>query len=206
MVMDAYLGSAAAVAPLLRCPRLAARWDRPSALALFQVSGLAGHLARAVLNVERWLAVPPPVGVALADAIEYFRHTDGPESPVGGKVRERGKAEAEGGPDALADRYDSALARLDARLPQLRGDRPVLMFERYALSLDQCLLTRLVELVVHADDLAVTLGIATPSFDERAAGLVVTTLARISQARHGTLAVVRVLARHERAPGNVSAF
>lgn len=65
-----------------------------------------------------------------------------------------------------------------------------------------CLLTRLVELVVHADDLAVTLRVPTPEFGDRVEDLVVTTLARMARGRRGTLPLLRALARRERAPSN----
>ncbi|MDQ0911533.1 hypothetical protein QFZ22_007518 [Streptomyces canus] len=61
-MISAFLDTAGVASVLLRSPVLAERWERPSALDRFRVSGLAGHLARAVLNVERWLAEPVPAG------------------------------------------------------------------------------------------------------------------------------------------------
>jgi hypothetical protein len=211
VIAAVFLEAAAAVAPLLRTPELSARWSEPSALAKFRVSGFAGHLARAVFNVERFLDAPTPTDGRMLDAVVYFQPAMGPDEtdltdPVHRVVRERGEQEAAAGPDELADRYDATRARLDIRLRELPGGRPVLMFDRYVLSLHECLLTRLVELVVHADDLAVSLGVPTPDVGERAADLVVTTLGRIARRRHGTLPVLRALSRHERAPANVAAF
>jgi hypothetical protein len=60
--------------------------------------------------------------------------------------------------------------------------------------------------VVHADDLAVTLGLPAPDFGDEAEDLVITTLARIARRRHGTLPVLRTLARRERAPSTIAAF
>lgn len=47
----AFLETAEVVSTLLHYPELAARWEQPSALPSFRVSGLAGHLAR--LSVAR---------------------------------------------------------------------------------------------------------------------------------------------------------
>jgi uncharacterized protein (TIGR03083 family) len=203
VITAVFLGAAARVAPLLRAPELASRWTEPSALADFQNSGLAGHLARAVFNIERYLQAPVLAGVPMVDAVTYFGMASGPE--VDRAVRDRGEQDAAGGPADLADRYDAARARLTGQLAYLPKDRPVLMFG-HVLPLRECVLTRLVELVVHADDLAVSLGVPTPEVGEEAADLVVTTLGRISRRRHGTLPVLRALSRSERAPANVSAF
>ncbi|GAB1644932.1 maleylpyruvate isomerase N-terminal domain-containing protein [Krasilnikovia sp. MM14-A1259] len=211
MTTKIFLDSAAAVAPLLRAPELATRWAEPSALTEFRISGLAGHLARAVFNVERYLDADAITEPPTLDAVSYFRtaggpDADDPQATVHRLIRERGEQDAANGPLDLADRYDAARARLAQRLADLDGDRPVLMFGRYVLTLHECLLTRLVELVVHADDLAVSLELPTPEFGDEADDMVIKTLARISRRRHGTLPVLRTLARRERASSPVSAF
>ncbi|MBX6750965.1 MAG: maleylpyruvate isomerase N-terminal domain-containing protein [Micromonosporaceae bacterium] len=211
MVAELFLASAEAVAPLLRAPELTAHWNQPSALADFPTSGLAGHTARAVLNVERYLDAEVPSGAAQLDAVEYFltassADVENPASAMNQAIRERGEQEAASGPQALVDAYDAARARLAARLPGLPGDQPVLMFGRYVLPLEECLLTRLVELVVHADDLAVTLRLPTPDFGDHVEDLVISILARIARRRRGTLPVLRALARRERAPSTIAAF
>jgi hypothetical protein len=68
------------------------------------------------------------------------------------------------------------------------------------------LLTRVMELVVHADDLAVSLGIATPPMPEAATEATIQLLSRIAAWRHGPLSVVRALARRERAPASIAAL
>ena len=205
-----FLASAATIAPLLRAPALADRWTEPSALAEFRISGLAGHLARAFLNVERYLDAPQITDAPLLDAVSYFTAggPDADDPSVDGHrlIRDRGEQEAAGGPIDLANRYDAAQARLTVRLPHLPQDQPVPMFGRCVLPLREALLTRLIELVVHADDLAVSLQLPTPAFSHEASDLVITTLARIARRRHGTLPVLRTLARRERAPAHVSAF
>jgi uncharacterized protein (TIGR03083 family) len=209
MVTDAYLSAAATVAGLLHSPALAAAWTSPSALAEFRVSGLAGHLARGVFTVERYLAAPVPAGGPTADAAAYFVAVAGDpdlSSAANHLIRERGEQDAGAGPDDLAGRYDAALGRLAAELPGLPPDRPVPMVAGHVLSLTDCLLTRLVELLVHADDLAVSVGVEPPVFAGEPADLVVSVLARAARGRHGTTPVLRALARRERATGPVAAF
>ncbi|MER5432326.1 maleylpyruvate isomerase N-terminal domain-containing protein [Streptomyces sp. NPDC002588] len=194
---------------MLRSPVLAERWEQPSALAEFRVSGLAGHLARAVFNVERWPAELPPVGGTPIDAVTYFLSGTGPaphlEDAVPRRIRAVGEQEAAVGPAALAEEFDAARARLAVQLPTMPLDRPVGVFG-HVLPLDQCLLTRLVELVVHLDDLAVSLEAPTPSVPAEATDLVIACLTRIAVARHGVLPVMRTLTRRERATVPIAAF
>jgi hypothetical protein len=76
----------------------------------------------------------------------------------------------------------------------------------WGLAVDDLLLTRVMELVVHADDLAVSLGIPTPAMPAEATDATIRLLARVAAWRHGPLAVVRALARRERAPETIAAF
>lgn len=210
MIVDVFLASAGVVAPLLRGPELAARWDEPSALAEFRVSGLAGHLARAVFNVERYLDTPLPADAPLLDAVQYFLTADADASDLDGtvarRIRDRGEQEASDGPAVLAERFDTVRAALASRLAALPADHQIAVFERWRLPLDEALITRLVELAVHLDDLAVSLDVPTPALPDEATDLVLVTLTRIAQARHGTVPLLRALARRERAPHHVAAF
>ncbi|MDX5564290.1 maleylpyruvate isomerase N-terminal domain-containing protein [Streptomyces sp. ID05-04B] len=208
-VIAAFLDTAEVTSRLLRSPVLAERWEQPSALAQFRVSGLAGHLARAVFNVERWLAEPPQAGGTPIDAVVYFLSGTGPaphlENAVPRRIREVGEQEAAGGPAVLVEAFDAARARLAAQLPTMPLDRHVGVFA-HVLPLDQCLLTRLVELVVHLDDLAVSLAAPTPSVPVEATDAVIACLTRIAVARHGVLPVMRTLARRERSTDPIAAF
>ncbi|WP_327581758.1 maleylpyruvate isomerase N-terminal domain-containing protein [Nonomuraea sp. NBC_00507] len=208
-MISAFLDTAEVVSGLLHSPALTERWERPSALAEFRVSGLAGHLARAVFNVERWVAEPPQADGTPIDAVAYFLAGAGPAPDLGDtvprRIREVGEQEAVGGPAVLAEEFDAARARLTALLPPLPLDRPVGVFA-HVLPLDQCLLTRLVELVVHLDDLAVSMKVPTPPVSTEATDAVTACLTRIAVARHGFLPVIRTLSRRERATDPIAAF
>jgi Mycothiol maleylpyruvate isomerase N-terminal domain len=209
MISATFLDAAAAIAPLFREPALSRQWDQPSALAEFRISGLAGHTARAVFNVERYLADPPPPGVAPIDAVTYFgRAASDPDlaSPNNRRIRERGAEDAGTGPQDLSQRYDAARERLSQRLRDEPEDRLVLMFGHSVLTLTESLKTRIVELVVHADDLSTSIGVPMPDVGAEAYELAVGTLVQIAARRHGSLALVRALSRRERAPGVISAF
>ena len=203
----AFLSAARAVSPLLHSRELAEAWAKPSALPEFRVSGLAGHLAGQVANVSRFLDAPVPVDAPVMEAVRYYsQHGEvDVHSERSTRIRVLGEENA-GSPADLAARYDRSVRAADSRLSGLAADHLVLMFGQWVLPLDQCLLTRILELVIHADDLAVSLGVPTPSFDADVVDATVTTLARISVAKRGALPLLRALSRRERADDIVSAF
>jgi hypothetical protein len=208
MIIESYLETAGVAATLLRTPELAAAWTKPSALAQFQISGLAGHIGGAVFRVEASLDTEVP-DEPLADAVEYFAAaaspSQSPDTPVSQRIRQLSEEAAGTGPDDLADRVDAALARLTTVLPTLPPDRPVFGIRR-VMRLDQWLVTRLVELAVHIDDLAVSLDVPTPAIPPAASDLALTTLVRIAAAHHGPVTMLRALSRRERATGPINAF
>lgn len=203
-----FLAAARAVAPLLHSPELAEAWAKPSALAEFRVSGLAGHLAGQVGNIPRFLDAPVPSGAPVMEAVGYYSQHGEVDVYSDRSTRIRVLSEQHAGPSPadLAARYDVTVQAAADRLGGLSEDLPVLMFGQWVLPLDQCLLTRILELVVHADDLAVSIGVPTPAFPADVVDATTVTLARIAVARRGALPVLRALSRHERADAVASAF
>jgi hypothetical protein len=79
-------------------------------------------------------------------------------------------------------------------------------WQGWALTLDDFLVTRTMEIVVHSDDLAASLEIESPRLPEQVLEPVLTLLTRLAVRRHGQRAVVTALSRSERAPATISAF
>jgi hypothetical protein len=195
------------VLPLLRSPVLSERWAQPSALQQWSNGGLAGHLARSAFNLERAVGQQHR-GRPAHDAVAYYGSADPQraDSEVGRRIRELGDQEAAGGAAVLADRFAASTGVLRERALPLAAATMVEMFGR-VLAVDDCAAACLLELVVHADDLAVSLGLEPVTFSEPTIDVVVITLSRISRGRHGNLAVIRSLSRAERAPAQgISAF
>jgi hypothetical protein len=59
---------------------------------------------------------------------------------------------------------------------------------------------------VHSDDLALSVGLATPPLPPEVLDPVFTLLTGLAVRRHGPTAVLRALSRSERAPATISAF
>ncbi len=206
----AYLDAAATAATLLREPAVAASWGAPSALADFGVSGLAGHLAWQVLSVPRVLAEEVPAAEPLTLLDHYARARwvgVGIDDEVNVGIRDAGEDIAGGGAAALADQVDHTVDDLRAVLPAEPADRLVhIPWGPWSLSLDDFMVTRMMEIVVHTDDLAVSVGVATPPVPLPVLEPVVDLLWRLAARRHGPVALLRALSRAERAPATIAAF
>lgn len=186
-------------------PALVERFDRPSALEQFGVRGLAGHLLRAMTSVETYLDQPPPArsgGPGPITAAGYYAQiltgdTD-IDSALHRSVRQRGLEAAPEKPEDFVTAWREAAERLILRLEDEPVDRLLSVLGDLVLTVDEYLLTRIVELVVHADDLAVSIGVPPMDPDPAAAGFVIGTLVEVARIRHGDTAVLRAMTRRER--------
>ncbi|HEY1574020.1 MAG TPA: maleylpyruvate isomerase N-terminal domain-containing protein [Pseudonocardiaceae bacterium] len=208
MVVDGYLAGAELAAELLRNPAVGHHWAEPSALPEYRISGLAGHLGIGVFHGLSVLDTPLPDGVAPEDAIQYYAriNPDQPlDAPVQRRIREVSQQQAGTGQADLVGRIDATLAALRVTAPTVPPDRLVCFRDR-VLPYGEWLVTRLVELAVHMDDLAVSLDVETPALPPAAADIVLTTLVRVAAVHHGVVPVQRALSRRERAVLTISAF
>jgi hypothetical protein len=118
-------------------------------------------------------------------------------------VRDRADEGAELGAQTVAGLAMSALHDLTISLPQQAQSRQVLLVRKFDMTLDGFLVTRMVELLAHTDDLASSVGLATPEFPSKAYDIVIHCLCDVARRRHGDLEVLRALARRERSRSNV---
>ncbi len=186
-------------------PALVERFERPSVLEQFGVRGLAGHLLRAMTSVETYLDRPPPAtgaGSAPISAAAYYAQLLGGETDIDSalhrSVRQRGLEAAPERPEDFVSEWSSVATRLVRRLEAEPPDRLMSVLGDLVLTLDEYLVTRLIEFVVHTDDLAMSLDVPPPNLNRAATGLVIETLVDVARIRHGEVAVIRSLARRER--------
>lgn len=209
MHRTAFLDAAAIAVDLLADPAVADRWHEPSALAELSVGGLADHLRRQLSMVVEALDSPASdqeprdLAAHYAAAAWLGRDIDAPPNVA---IREQSEEAAAGGPAQVLERAHVDLARLRATLPELPGDRAVPLWTGWALRLDDLLVTRMMEISVHGDDLAVSVGVPTPTFPPQVITPVLGLLSALAVARHGQTAVLRALSRRERAPETISAL
>jgi hypothetical protein len=160
VIRQQFLDGARVVVDAISLPAVAVAWDAPSVLAEQTVGGLAGHLARgAVWLVGEYLDQPEPAAAMFDSADEYFAAFVALSDEAGNQaIRDRGAAVAAAGPDAVAAQATAALAALEVRLPSERPDRRTVVAGGATMRLDDYLVTRIVEQVVHLDDLARSIG------------------------------------------------
>ncbi|RZQ62786.1 maleylpyruvate isomerase N-terminal domain-containing protein [Amycolatopsis suaedae] len=210
MIREDFLAAARAAGELLRDPAVAARWDEPSALADFTVGGLAEHLAFQVLALPDLLDSPTPAEPTVP-VLGHYERAEWIDADLDAEfnvnIRRGGEQQAAEGHAAMVARFDAALATMAERLPEA-DNRPMRLpfWGPWSLLLEDLLLTRLMELAVHSDDLAVSVGVATPELPDSASERVIDLLSRLAVRRHGPTSVLRALSRAERAPGTIAAF
>lgn len=197
-------------ADLVRRPDVADRWGQESACAGMTVGGLAHHLVSQIGNTVRLVGAPPSEQAPIPLLEHYARAawvTAAPEDDVNVGIREGSDAEAAGGPEALTPLVTDLLEQLPGVLSARRGDEAVLIpWQGWALTVSDWLVTREMEIVVHSDDLAASIGVPTPEFPDEVLTPVLALLTGVAVRRHGQAAVVRALSRPQRAPASVSAF
>jgi hypothetical protein len=207
---DSFLAAATIAVDLVRRPEVTERWDDESACAGMTVGGLACHLGSQVTNTVRIVGAPsstqPPIPLLEHYVRAAWVHS-GLDEEVNVGIREGSDAEASTGPDALRSLLDDQLAQLPGVLAAAEPRAAVLIpWQGWSLSLPDWLVTREMEIVVHSDDLAASVGLATPEFPEAVITPVLALLTAVAARRHGQAAVVRALSRPQRAPSSVSAF
>ncbi len=209
--LAAYADAAAWAGAIVASPAVAARWDGPSALAEMTVGAVAAHLAQAgVGRVDQVLRDPVPEGFELVDLAGFFGGNRmaspaqlGADLPS--LLRQMAAEQAAKGPAEVAAAYRRRLARVTAALPSVPADRPVptVSVPRSAAPFELFVRTRVVELLVHGDDLLASPGVgpaAAPGPPPPAAvDVAVGVLMALSRARVGDAEVLRALARAERA-------
>lgn len=209
-IRAAYLEAADSAVALLADPAVASAWARPSALAGLSVGGLAAHLAGQVTFVPHTLDQPPPESDPVGLMGHYARVAwIGADLDADINVAIRSDAERGGsaGAAAVAGAAAATVAALRARLVTEPAGRLVSPpAGPWALALDDFLVTRMMEIAVHSDDLAVSVGVATPELAESVLGPVLELLSSLAIRRHGATALLRALSRAERAPATIAAF
>jgi hypothetical protein len=209
-IRTAYLDAARSALALLGDPAVAAAWDAPSALAEFQVSGLAGHLAYQILSAPTVLSAEGPDSRPIALLDHYARAPwvlAGVEAEANVNIRRGSDALAASGIDTLAADVAAVLDQLADVLPKEPADRVVyLPWTSWSLTLDDFLTTRMMEIAVHSDDLAVSVSLDAPPLPDDVLAPVLGLLSSLAVRRHGQAAVLRALSRAERAPATIAAI
>jgi hypothetical protein len=206
---QAFVDAAKIALELASSPEVAAAWVDDSACVGMSVGGLAHHLVRQVVVATELLDAQP--GLAPIALLEHYERAawvkGGHDDAANVAVRTRSDEQAAAGQEAVLAEARAAVDRLPVLLTAPRDPDAVLIpWQGWSLTTDDLVTTRLMELVVHSDDLAASVDLPTPEFPEPALTPVLGLLTGVAVRRHGQAAVVRALSRPQRAPEHVSAF
>jgi hypothetical protein len=189
-------------------------WSAPSVVDGYSVGGLAAHLVAATGRLAEVLEADPPdaasSGVRVVGIPEFYganRIATDDERTAGlhGFLVADANGRADTGPGPVVAAFVGLEPRLRPQLASADGGRlvPVVQVQGGAARLDDYLVTRVVELVVHADDLACSVGLPEIVPSAEVVATVTAAFVDLAVARSGSLPVVRAFARRERADGDV---
>jgi hypothetical protein len=198
----AFLSAATIALTLIRQPDVADRWTQRSALPKMSIGALACHLGRQICRAAELLPVVADLPTLGSADGHYARAawvmSTSPDDPV--NDRSTDDTEAVLGPSALQDRTAAALQTVrDLLFASNAREIVSIPWQGWSLRRHDFLLTRLLEIVVHSDDLAVSLELPTPEFPDEVFAPVRDLLVRLAARRHGQSALVSTLTRRERA-------
>ncbi|HEY7042897.1 MAG TPA: maleylpyruvate isomerase N-terminal domain-containing protein [Nocardioidaceae bacterium] len=205
---SAVLQAADLVAELVARSEVAQAWTSESSCVGMSVGGLTRHLVSQPVNVVKLLRADQSDAETIPLLEHYARAAwvrEDLEGDTNRSIRESADREASEGRDtALA-----LLAQARSEIESTLADAPsttYIPWQGWSLATDDFLVTRLMEMVVHADDLAASVAVPTPEFGTDVLDPVFRLLTAIAVRRHGQDAVVRTFARPQRAPRDVAAF
>ncbi len=207
---DALRRACEALRPLVSAPQVAELWDRESALPGMTVGGVARHLVSQPETAVEFLRIqPPPPHAPVVSLAELYERTDWFAAAVDAEentsIRDDFNAMSEGRQEHSVAILEQALADLPDALAAA-GDTTYVPWQDSSVATDDFLVVRLMEIVVHTDDLAASVGIPTPAFDDDVLHPALALLAMLGAQRHGQDAAVRALSREERAARPAAAF
>jgi hypothetical protein len=194
---------AASVLELVGSPEVGREWAQASALEGMTVGGLAAHFTMGLRMTIVLLERERPETDVIATPFAFF----GDNRREGGALdderarwiaaaSEEGAAE---GQASVVEELTSVIAQVDAALSEqpLGHTIATSRIPDAVARLDDYLLTRIAEVVLHGDDLASSVGVVwTPPL--RAADATIDLLVGMARERVGDLEVLRALAREER--------
>ena len=183
---------------------VAERWEEPSALEGMTIGALAAHLVRAAGSTLAYLDRTSPDTTTdgdLLNPVTYFHAAV--DSPIHEQIKTVSSEEAANGHAAIVAICRDTVKELASRLRTEPQSRLVGALGGRLLTLDDFCRTRLIEVLLHMDDLAASMGEQRPTMDPEAIAIVIDIIIGIARQNYGDWAVLHSLARVERSTADV---
>jgi len=202
----AFIATGMDLLELVASPEVAAEWDEPSALEFWPVSTLVGHavgpLELIITDCER----PEPATPRFRGIVEYTRmarleRREDLDLELHHMIKTMADRRAADGPAHLLEVASGWLEELKWMLPAMDPNKHVYLprMPPMAGPLAMMVMNRTMELTVHMDDLAVSVGLPTPPIRPAAGAMALTVLMSVARRANSDLEVLRAMARAERA-------
>jgi Mycothiol maleylpyruvate isomerase N-terminal domain len=211
--VDGYVGAVDWLRGLLGRAELIAVWNEPSVVARYSVGGMAAHAVHGVVWLEQLRTDAEPVGLRAVTVGEFFglnRVDDvadaaASEDVLFASLRAAAEGFARTGASTVRTALTASRDQLVGLLDNAAASRAVALIRVSGaqVPLLDYLHTRVLELVVHGDDLVCGVpGLAAPEPPAKSLESCLAVCLELAQSRVGGLGVLRGLTRSERAlPG-----
>jgi hypothetical protein len=182
--------------------RIGRRWSDPSSLPDMSIGDLVGHLLHSgIILLEESLDLPVPAGEPMTTAVLFSIIPFDADDDIHGNVRKVAAAHGDGGQVDLLARAAACRERLVTRLaaePPERVVGPAVSGSTISWGLDDFIAARILELVVHFDDLIASVDLGEVKLPTPAVALTCHLGIDIAMRRHGPASVMRALYRSDR--------
>jgi hypothetical protein len=188
-----------ASAELMSRPAVADRWNEPSALPGMTVGALSAHLVRAAGATIAYLDRTDPTAVPedeLLTPVTYFHAAV--DSPIHEQIRTVSAGESAIGHEATVAKCNEVAANMRSRFASEPSGRLVGALGGRMLTLDDFCRTRLIEVLLHMDDLAASVDETRPATDPEGPAIVIDITMGIARQLNGDWEVLYGLSRGER--------
>jgi hypothetical protein len=205
-LVDAYLGAVDWLRSVLGRSEVAQAWTAPSTVADYTVGGIGAHAVHSVLWLEQLLRDTEPAGLRQVNIAEFFgaNRMDGSvdRDPFSASLRAAAEAFAQTGAPVVIAACTASRDELVGLLTAATADRavPVVRVAGGQVSLQNYLRTRVLEVVVHADDVACSVpGLLVADPPAAAIEISLGVCLEMAKARAGSVGTLRAFTRAERA-------
>jgi hypothetical protein len=203
--VDVYVSAVDWLRGILSRAEVVESWSKPSAVAHYTVGGVSSHAVHGVLWLEQVLKDAEPVGLRRVKVPDYMglNRVDGEhDDPFGATLRSAAEAFAETGAHIVVAALTVARDELVTLLSGLPASRavPVIRVPGGYAPLQEYLATRILEAIVHGDDVASSVpGLEVPDPPPGAVTAGLEVCMEMARARVGDLDALRAFTRAERA-------
>jgi Mycothiol maleylpyruvate isomerase N-terminal domain len=204
-VVECYVGAVDWLRGIVSRSEVVESWGRPSAVERYTVGGVAAHAVHGVLWLEQVLKDAEPLGLRKVKVPEYFglnRVDSDNDDPFSASLRSAAEKFAETGAHIVAAALTVSRDELVTLLTAAPAERavPVIRVPGAYAPLSEYLPTRMVEAIVHGDDVASSVpGLQVPEPPPHAVTACLEVCVEMARARVGDLESLRAFTRAERA-------